>query len=105
MTRLVQIIMVVSLVCTFTTNSFADDFTTFNVNGQKYQALIPDQNTREFFYMVHKALDGDALAREMVLGGQDKKLIYIGDFNIVRWLVITKDKEEVIEHSTGEQNG
>lgn len=75
------------------------EYTTITVNSKVYEVPIPNGRTREDFYMVKKALAGDSIAREMLLGlGQEKK-IYIGDVDFVRWLVLRKDNEEVIEYA------
>ena len=69
----------------------------FTVNGQTYNVPIPNRRTREDFILVKKALLGDVVCREAVLGGSEEKYIYMGDDAKIRWLVLTQNSERIIE--------
>lgn len=75
------------------------DYTEFEVNGKTYSVPIPNPKTRDEWYMLHKAIDGDKLARKMLLGREERKYFFIGDTGIVRWLVLEQDSQHVIDYS------
>lgn len=72
--------------------------TTFLINGVEYKVPIPNNKTREDFYLLKKALKGDEDARELLLGQKSERYFYIGDEDAVRWLILTKDSVRVTEH-------
>lgn len=74
------------------------DYVQFKIKGKTYDAPIPNKETRQTFRELREALDGNELSREFLLGGNKEKMIYIGDVGINRWVRITKDDVEVIEH-------
>ena len=73
-------------------------YTTFKVDGKEYSVPIPNNSTREDFYMLKKALKGDEESRELLLGKEKERYFYIGDTDAVRWLILTKDSVKVKEH-------
>lgn len=83
----------------FSTNAFAliADYMTFEIKGVKYEVPIPNRKTREDFILIKRALKGDEISREALLGGSDVKWFFIGDVGVVRWLKLTKDDVEVTE--------
>ena len=62
-----------------------------------YKVPLYNPKIEHDMYMVQMALMGDMVARQFVLGGEDSRMIFIGDGEIIRWLEITKDGERVIE--------
>lgn len=105
MMRIGRIAIVAALGFLVTVNSYGivADYIEFEVQGKSYSVPIPNTETRNTFYYVKKALKGDIEAREFVLGGSEKKVIFIGDLGVVRWLTITKDSESIQEIKTGEE--
>lgn len=75
------------------------DYIDFNIKGKTYSAPIPNKETRQTFRELKEALNGDELSREFLLGGQEMKMIYIGDVGVIRWVKVTKDDIDVIEVS------
>lgn len=98
-----QLVLSLLLSLTFLTPAFAikAEYTTFTVNGITYNVPIPNKNTREDFYLLHKALDGDKFARQMLLGNERTRYFYIGDDDAVRWLILTHENVRVIEKKIG----
>lgn len=74
------------------------EYVRFEVDGKTYEAPIPNNKTRDDFYYAKKAIAGDRLAREILLGGRQKRYFFIGDVGVTRWLVITLDGQEIIEN-------
>lgn len=74
------------------------DYTKFTVNGTTYDVPIPNKDTRSDYYLLHRAIEGDKYARELLLGGKQERAIFIGDIDGARWLVLGKNGEKVIEH-------
>lgn len=74
------------------------DYVGLSVKGVKYEIPIPNKTIKQEFYLIKKALAGDSIAREIILGTNEEKYYFIGDVGIVRWLVITKTDEYVTEH-------
>lgn len=93
-------IRLIALLLLLASNAYAiqADYTHFEINGKDYAVPIPNKETRSDFYMLHKAIKGDKVAREMLLAGNDEKYFYIGDIGANRWLVLTKKGQRVIEH-------
>lgn len=75
-----------------------DEYVDFNVNGVSYHALVPNKETRNDFYYLLKAINGDQDARSLLLAGKESRYIFIGDLGVVRWIKLTKDGQEVITH-------
>lgn len=94
---LTLIIIAAGLLLTGDSYAIKADYIEFTINGRVYNVPIPNTETKNTFYYIKKALAGDQIARELVLGGCDKKQFFIGDVGLVRWLTITKDSESVVE--------
>lgn len=73
------------------------DYIEFKVNEKTYNVPIPNRKTRDDFYYIQKALKGDRIAREIILGGKEEKQFFIGDEGVIRWLKITKYDQSVTE--------
>ena len=102
MRNLATLFVVVALVISGNSSSFAldgVDYTEFEIHGVKYHVPIPNKETKQDFYYLHKALKGDEDARELMLGGFERKYFFIGDVGINRWLLLTKDDVRVITNT------
>ncbi len=83
-----------------TSSSFAlegVDYVQFEVKGKIYDVPIPNRETRQDFLYLKKAFNGDEDYRDILLSGKDKKMFFIGDIGVVRWLKLTKTDVEIIE--------
>ena len=75
------------------------EYTQFTIMGKVYDVPIPNKETKQDFYFLHRAIDeNDESARKLLLGGKKEKLFFIGDVDAVRWLVLREFDEDVIEH-------
>ena len=73
------------------------DWLQIPVGQEIYEVPLYNDQAKEEFYMVYRALHGDEAAREVLLAGKQEKLIYIGDGDRVLWLHLTRDSEWVTE--------
>lgn len=73
------------------------DWLTLPIDGKEYEVPLYNDQAKEEFYMVYRALNGDEEARDVVMGGQVEKLIFIGDGDRVLWLHLTANEAWVTE--------
>lgn len=102
MKKVATLFVVAALVISANTFSFAlqgAEYVEFEIHGVTYHVPIPNKETKQDFYYLKKALNGDKEAREMALGGLDRKYFFIGDVGVNRWLLLTKDDVRVITNS------
>ena len=67
------------------------------VNGVLYQVPYYAQIDKNFVYHLKRAIEQkDSVSREVILGGQQSKTIYIG-IESPLWLVITPSTEAVVK--------
>lgn len=96
-----KLILIISLLAASISNAEAKiegvSYTEIQVGGRVYEIPLGNKSFEQDIYWVKKAIKGDEEAREILLGGQDKRQIYIGDDTGVRWLTITKTSEYVTE--------
>lgn len=85
-----------------TTPSFARDkrfrdveYTNLIIKGVEYQVPIANNNRKNDLYFLKKALSGDKDAREIFLGGLDKRYFPIGDTKVI-WLVVDQETEYIL---------
>lgn len=67
------------------------------IKGKKYEVPAINAEAKNDLYYLKKALAGDAAAREVFLGGQDKRAYFIGDGDAYRWLYVTPNDEWIAE--------
>lgn len=62
----------------------------FKIHEKVYHVPIPNKEVKEDFFMLKRALAGDEVSRDILLGGKDKRWLFIGDLTPL-WCVITAD--------------
>ena len=68
------------------------------VNGKVYDVPVGNKEQSQELYFIKKALNGDKEALEILIGDQEKSIIWIGDEK-PRWLILHKEgKFEVIDN-------
>lgn len=79
------------------------DYIKFEIKGITYDVPIPNKEARQSFYELQEVLGGNEAKRQFLLGGNDTKMIFIGDIGVVRWVKVTKNDISVIEYKQGER--
>ena len=75
-----------------------DEYMDFTINGKTIHSLIPNKDTRQDFILLQKALHGDTISREALIGGKPHKWLFIGDGLKPIWVKLSKDGEELVEY-------
>lgn len=73
-------------------------YITLDVSGKQYDVPIYNPDVRGVLHQVKQTLAGDQISREILLAGNERFEMFIGDGDVVRWLFITKDNEWVEEY-------
>lgn len=73
-------------------------WTDITVNGVYYEIPIYNPDITEKIYLLKKALEGDTVARDMILGPDGKEEIFIGDGERHLWLIMDETGEYVKEY-------
>ncbi len=90
------------------TNAYAlkgSEYVKFKINGKSYLAPVPNKDVKNDFFYLRRALAGDKLAREFLLGEKEEKFIFIGDVAVNRWVRLTQNDVKVIEYNIGDKYG
>lgn len=75
-------------------------YVVLNVNGNEYDVPIHEPDfTKDDAVLIINMLNGDDASRQVFLGGDEKKELFIGDGETIRWLIVTKDNQYVEEIS------
>lgn len=103
MRRIMKTLALLGVIIASPLNSFALDgvpYCDLIIKGKTYSVPIPNDRTREDYYLLKKAIKGDTDAREMLIGAEkvhsgEAKWIFIGDIGIIRWVRLTMNEIEV----------
>lgn len=69
------------------------------IEGTEYNVPLANKEYAQDVYMLKKALEGDHTAFEMLIGTEDEKWMFIGDYEPL-WAKITRYKVEVVDPNT-----
>jgi len=71
------------------------DYAELVVNGETISFPVGNDERKHDVYYLKKALAGDAIAREIFLGGQEEVWFFIGEGE-AKWLKVTRTGEEIV---------
>jgi len=73
------------------------DWLPVTIEGVEYELPLYNADARKEFELVYRAVNGDEMARAVLLGTNNEKFIYMGDGDRHLWLYIDWDGQRVEE--------